>query len=177
MTGVKERVFSCCPGANALPCQQGPHVFRDSTHLQLHSRTSFVSTASITSASASPASKLDIVALDCELVYTTAGMSLARLTVVDSNGHVVLDEHVKPTAPVLDTNFRFSGVKPEHLESAELDIVGVRSKLGEIIDEKTVMVGHGLENDLNALRLIHYNCIDTAIVRSLDSTLSSDCAG
>jgi RNA exonuclease 1 len=159
-----------------LPCQQGPHVFRDSTNFQLHSRTAFVRTEEVTTpppadmtglgyTHPSIATKLEIVALDCELVYTTSGMSLARLTVVNSEGDVVLDEHVKPNGALLDTNYRFSGVKLEHLAAAKLDISGVRKKLGEIIDEKTVLVGHGLENDLKAMRLVHLNCIDTAIVR------------
>lgn len=120
---------------------------------------------SVISPSGSP--KLDILALDCELVYTTAGMSLARLTVVDAEGTVVLDEHVRPTGYLLDRNYRFSGVGEKDIEGATLDIVGVREKLGELMSEETILVGHGLENDLKALRLVHLNCIDTAIVSRL----------
>lgn len=77
----------------------------------------------------------------------------------------MLDEHVRPEGNLLDTNTRFSGVRLEHLEGASMDIRGVREALGRIIDEETVLVGHGLENDLKAMRLIHPTCIDTAIVR------------
>lgn len=122
-------------------------------------------TASLNSVITPAYPKLSIVALDCELVYTTSGMALARLTVVNEEGEVVLDEHVRPEGNLLDTNTRFSGVRLEHLEGASMDLRGVREALGRIIDEKTVLVGHGLENDLKAMRLIHPTCIDTAIVR------------
>ena len=105
------------------------------------------------------------------MVQTTAGLSLARLTVVDSNGAVVLDAHVKPPGTLLDTNLRFSGVKVEDIENATFDVHSVREALREYIDEETVIVGHGLENDLKALRLIHPKCIDTAIVCSFTSFL------
>lgn len=81
-------------------------------------------------------------------------MALARLTVIDANFNVVLDEHVRPQGTVLDRNERFSGVKEGELESATLDARGVRDKLGEMIDEETIMVGHGLENDLKAMRIV-----------------------
>lgn len=45
-------------------------------------------------------SHLDIVAIDCEMVYTTAGMSVARVSVVDARGDVVFDELVRPTPGV-----------------------------------------------------------------------------
>lgn len=44
------------------------------------------------------------------------------------------------------------------------DLKDVRDKLGEILDQETILVGHGLENDLKALRLVHLSVIDTAIV-------------
>ncbi|KAK4054549.1 RNA exonuclease 3 [Microbotryomycetes sp. JL201] len=127
----------------------------------LHSRLGFLSTAAFTSGS--PAA-LGLVALDCELVYTTSGMSLARVTVINSLFETVLDEHVVPLGTVLDTNERFSGVSLNDIESATLDGHAVRLKLGELIDENTIIVGHGLENDLKALRIVHDKVIDTAIL-------------
>ena len=38
---------------------------------------------------------LDIVALDCEMIYTTGGMRVARVSVVDVAGKEVLDEIVR----------------------------------------------------------------------------------
>ena len=131
----------------------------------LHSRFGFVSTSFLASVQARSTKKLFLVALDCEMVQTTAGLSLARLTVVKESGAVVLDAHVKPPGTLLDTNLRFSGVKVEDIENATFDVSSVREELGKYIDEETVIVGHGLENDLKALRLVHLKVIDTAIVR------------
>ena len=38
---------------------------------------------------------LDVVALDCEMVYTTGGLRVARVSVVDAMGKEVFDELVK----------------------------------------------------------------------------------
>lgn len=33
-----------------------------------------------------------------------------------------------------------------------------------LIDASTIIIGHGLENDLKTLRMIHHQCVDTAIL-------------
>ncbi|BGP08277.1 RNA exonuclease 3 [Rhodotorula toruloides] len=167
VAGVRQRVYSCCPAVGAPPCQVGPHVFKDEDPAVLHSRVPFITSASLRqTASLDHPSSVDICALDCELVYTTAGMSLARVTVLSSTGSILLDEHIRPPTGVtiLDLNTRFSGVQDEDLEKAVLDVNGVRKALAQFVDEKTVFVGHGLENDLKALRLVHTRVIDTAIL-------------
>lgn len=48
---------------------------------------------------------------------------------------------------------------------AVFDLDGIRSCLFQIgVGKDTIIVGHGLENDLNALRIIHHNILDTAIL-------------
>lgn len=91
-------------------------------------------------------------------------MSLARLTAIDATGSIILDEKIRPQGTLLDRNVRFSGVKVEDIEGAKLDLRDVREALGKLINEESILVGHGLENDLKALRLVHLNVIDTAIV-------------
>ncbi|KAJ3298517.1 RNA exonuclease 3 [Borealophlyctis nickersoniae] len=91
-----------------------------------------------------------------------AGMELTRLTVIDWWGSVLIDELVKPTTPVLDLNTRFSGVAS--LETAKLDLEGARKAVMGICSADTVFIGHGLENDLNALRILHTKIIDTSIL-------------
>ena len=36
--------------------------------------------------------------------------------------------------------------------------------LSSIIDADTVVLGHGLENDLKALRMVHTRVVDTAVL-------------
>ncbi|BGP16917.1 hypothetical protein JCM10213_007362 [Rhodosporidiobolus nylandii] len=167
IAGVRQRVYSCCPSASAPPCQTGPHVFKDEDPAALHSRVPFVPSASLrTPISTSLPPAVDVAALDCELIYTTSGMSLARVTVLSASGSILLDEHVRPPAEaaVLDLNTRFSGVKEEDLEKAVLNVQGVRKALAQFVDERTILVGHGVENDLRALRIVHDQVIDTAIL-------------
>jgi RNA exonuclease 1 len=40
-------------------------------------------------------SALDIAALDCEMIYTTGGFRIARVSVVDVSGEEVFDEFIK----------------------------------------------------------------------------------
>jgi len=68
---------------------RGPHVFYESDPAQLHARHSFTESLPVTS------STLEIVALDCEMVYTTGGFRIARVCVVNTDGQQVFDELIK----------------------------------------------------------------------------------
>lgn len=90
-------------------CTIGPHVFKEESCELLHQREAFMSTEEVckqADKSSNQKEKHEVLAFDCELVYTTAGMSLARLTVLDESGKVIMDQHVKPKASVVDYNTR-----------------------------------------------------------------------
>ncbi|KAE9555778.1 hypothetical protein FO519_000992 [Halicephalobus sp. NKZ332] len=105
-----------------------------------------------------------VVALDCEMVYTAMGYSVARLSVVNCKGEKILDELIKPPAEVLDTNFRFSGLKPEDVNGAKLDLAGAQGRFFEIVNRDSILIGHSLESDLKAMRIVHKNVIDTSVL-------------
>lgn len=44
------------------------------------------------------------MALDCEMVKTDNGLELARITIINFNCEVLMDELVKPTNPIRDYN-------------------------------------------------------------------------
>lgn len=50
------------------------------------------------------------------------------------------------------------------LEGINTRIENVQAHLLSIIEENDIIVGHSLENDLKALRLIHLNVVDTSVV-------------
>ena len=113
------------------------------------------------------------LALDCEMVQvgnsSSAGddtrSALARVTVVNWHGHVVLDEYVQTNEPVLDYRTAISGIEPHHLRQAVYTAAQVRTVLQELLGaDDTILIGHALKNDLRALGLTHpwYRTRDTA---------------
>lgn len=158
-------------------CVRGPHVFKEEDSRNLHERESFISSETLCSRGTDdksnanqthkPLQRYDVLALDCELVSTTAGLSLAHLTVLDEAGAIVLDRHVRPRAAILDYNTRFSGIRAADIP-AKRDSVnsleGVRAALCRLMKPDTVLIGHGLENDLKALRLVHTSVADSALL-------------
>jgi len=111
------------------------------------------------------ASALDIAALDCEMIYTTGGFRIARVSVVDASGKEVFDELIKMDDGVeaVDLNTRFSGIHPEEYATrAVLPLESVQHALARLIGADTILIGHALDNDLRALRLVHRRVVDTA---------------
>lgn len=63
-----------------------------------------------------------------------------------------------------DLNTRFSGINHAFLSQAVLKLDSVRHSLDAFINSETIIIGHTLENDLKALRMVHCRCIDTSIL-------------
>ncbi|CAH2101495.1 unnamed protein product [Euphydryas editha] len=87
---------------------------------------------------------------------------LARVTIVDENGRVILDEYVKPSYVITDYRSCYSGIKKSDLENGS-DFSIVRNKVANLING-CILVGHSLHFDLDALKLSHpdSNCRDLA---------------
>ncbi|PIO59699.1 exonuclease, partial [Teladorsagia circumcincta] len=108
-------------------------------------------------------------ALDCEFVYTTVGKEAARITVVDGYGNEVMDCVFRPEHELVDPNTRYSGLTVEDIESSDKTLSDIREILFEMINSETLLIGHALENDLKALRIVHDNVIDTSVLFSRSS--------
>ncbi|KAJ3970559.1 hypothetical protein EV361DRAFT_915324 [Lentinula raphanica] len=168
--GEKTRVYNCCSkDVSDKGCVHGPHVFYESEPETLHQRHAFseLISASTSANQTSPSDLLDVVALDCEMIYTTGGMRVARVSIVDGSAKPVFDELVRMDEGVniLDFNTRFSGITPEmHAERAILPLASIRESLRTLIGKDTILVGHALENDLKTLRIVHHRCVDTVML-------------
>jgi RNA exonuclease 1 len=114
------------------------------------------------------------VALDCEMGTAISGESeIIRITMVDFfSREVLMDSLVQPSVPMKHYNTRFSGVTAFDMRNAVKNrtcIFGrdtARQQVWRFVGPGTVIVVHGGNNDLSALRLIHPLVIDTFISES-----------
>jgi RNA exonuclease 4 len=94
--------------------------------------------------------------MDCEMVGVGLHgqkSALARVTLVDWNGHIIYDAYIQPQCAVTDYRTFVSGIKEEDLKQA-ISFDNCRAEVLELLEGK-VLIGHALKNDLNALNISH----------------------
>lgn len=113
----------------------------------------------------------NVLAMDCEMCITSpAGttpqvFSLTRISIIDWEGNTILDEFVKPADPITDYLTPYSGITPAMLENVTTTLQDIQQKLAvSILTPHTILIGHSLNSDLNALKLTHPYIIDTALL-------------
>jgi len=117
--------------------------------------------------------------LDCEMVETSKGRELARITLVravpyhDSKRNeesfhfvTVFDELVKPYANVVDYLTQYSGITSKLLSPIQTRLEQIQVLLLSILKPTDILIGHSLENDLRVLKLCHRTVLDTAVLFS-----------
>jgi DNA polymerase III epsilon subunit-like protein len=121
---------------------------------------------------ASAESKFLSVALDCEMAGVAGGASEAIFLCVTDfcTGAVLLNRYVRPREPITQMRSSIHGISKSTLENAIRQgqtlwgWEGARSELWKYIDSNTIIVGHALEHDLDALRMIHPRIVDSGIL-------------
>ncbi|KAJ8418963.1 hypothetical protein AAFF_G00004620 [Aldrovandia affinis] len=159
VSGGWETQYSCCSGAVGSPgCQVCKQHVQDGRKEALDSYvTTFDKLLPLDG-------NAGVYALDCEMCYTKLGLELTRVTVINSELKVIYDTFVKPESKVVDYNTRFSGVTEEDLEGTTITLRDVQAVLLSMFSAESILIGHSLESDLFALKLIHSTVVDTAIV-------------
>ncbi|KPM36207.1 hypothetical protein AK830_g10343 [Neonectria ditissima] len=116
--------------------------------------------------------KRKAVALDCEMAGVKGGRSeVISICVVDFfTGELLIKSLVKQRESIVDWRSDIHGILPSTMSVA----VGrgqtldgwetTREELWKHVNENTVIVGQSLQHDLKALRVVHANIVDTAII-------------
>ncbi|KAH7060798.1 hypothetical protein B0J12DRAFT_565601 [Macrophomina phaseolina] len=106
-----------------------------------------------------------ILAMDCEMCKTGEDVfELTRISVVDWDENVVMDEFVKPERPITDYLTPYSGITEEKLAKVTTTLADIQKRLLEIITPQTILVGHSINSDLNALKMTHPFIVDTSFI-------------
>jgi len=96
------------------------------------------------------------IALDCEMVGvgpTGKESTLARVSVVNYFGAVLLDVFVRQKERVTDWRTQWSGIRPKDMINAKA-FEEVQRAVAELIKDR-ILIGHAIQNDLKALMLSH----------------------
>ncbi|KAI5645787.1 elonginA binding-protein 1 domain-containing protein [Phthorimaea operculella] len=105
-----EAKYQCCSqdsssdGCCVAPC----HVYE---YVDFENLKGFIKTMP-------PEKELDdygVYSLDCEMCYTTQGLDLTRVTVINSACKVEYETLIKPLHPIIDYNTRYSGITEEQM--------------------------------------------------------------
>lgn len=142
LAGVKET-----PAAVVFPVIDWRRMNAPSAH--------FNSSSSSSSSSLGVKVKGQVVALDCEMVGVGRNdeSRLARVCVINYDGHVLLDSYCKPTEKITDFRTKYSGIRAKDLVGAP-SFIKVQDQVRQLIAGKK-LVGHALVNDLEVLELSH----------------------
>ena len=105
---------------------------------------------------------------------TTNESLCIRVSVVDYfTAEVLVDKLVCPDEPLLNYNTRFSGVSHSQMARAKamgdcfFGIAAAREAIWRFVGPDTIVVAHSGQNDLNSLRWLHSNIVDTQLVESI----------
>ncbi|XP_051168104.1 putative exonuclease GOR isoform X2 [Leptopilina boulardi] len=105
-----------------------------------------------------------VYALDCEMAFTKRGMEVIKISVVRMNGTAVYDHFVKPGDEIVDYGTEIHGITEEEILTATKTLGDVQNDLRKFIHAESLLIGHGVYNDLRILRFIHKRVIDTSLV-------------
>jgi RNA exonuclease 1 len=112
------------------------------------------------------------VSIDCEMgTAMTGDPELIRVSAVDYyTGEVLVNNLVATDQPMQHLNTKYSGVTWGQMNRAirarkTLDgKAGARNALWRFVGPHTILVGHGVNNDLRAMRWIHPRVVDSYMI-------------
>ncbi|KAL2531636.1 Small RNA degrading nuclease 3 [Abeliophyllum distichum] len=106
-----------------------------------------------------------MVAIDCEMVLCEDGTeALVRVCAVDRNLQVKLDAYVNPNKAIADYRTEITGISAKELDGVTCTLADVQKSMKKLLSHGTILAGHSLNNDLQALKLDYTRVIDTSYI-------------
>ncbi|KAI4324845.1 hypothetical protein MLD38_030297 [Melastoma candidum] len=106
-----------------------------------------------------------MLAIDCEMVLCEDGTdACVKVCVVDRNLEVKLNKLVNPGKAISDYRTAITGVSAEDLVGIECSLVDVQKIMKKLLSHGTILAGHALSNDLDALKFDYARIIDTSYI-------------
>lgn len=134
-----------------------------STTLSSSSSSSSLRAPSLTGRSLNDPSKTaagKYISMDCEMVgvgplgrENGERSALARVSIVNYHGHILLDTFVLPKEKVVDWRTYVSGVRPSDMENAKT-FEETQTLVSALLTNR-ILIGHSVQNDLDCLLLSH----------------------
>ncbi|PPR88367.1 hypothetical protein GOBAR_AA32325 [Gossypium barbadense] len=114
-----------------------------------------------------------MIAVDCEMVLCDDGTeALVRVCAVDRDLQVKINELIKPNKALADYRTEITGVAAGDLDGVTCSVADIQKSLKKLLSNGTILVGHGLHNDLQVLKIYHARVIDTSyIFKYLDAPI------
>ncbi|XP_013146888.1 PREDICTED: putative RNA exonuclease NEF-sp isoform X2 [Papilio polytes] len=108
--------------------------------------------------------KSPMFGLDCEMCLTNAGSELTRVTIVNEKHESIYETLVKPYNDITDYLTKYSGITASLLTNVDKRLEDVQKEIRDLLPPDAILVGHSLNTDLHALKMMHPYVIDTSVV-------------
>jgi len=106
-----------------------------------------------------------ILSIDCEMCKAEDDrLVLTRISLLNWDGTVAMDKLVKPDVVIKDYLTQWSGITAAMLQDVTTTLSDIQKELLQLVTPRTILVGHSLNSDLNAMKLTHPFLIDTGLL-------------
>ncbi|XP_040573775.1 RNA exonuclease 5 [Lepeophtheirus salmonis] len=106
--------------------------------------------------------------IDCEMCLTVSGkLELTSICIVDEKLNVLYHSLVKPSNHIINYLTQYSGITKELLKDVTTTLEDVQNKIIEILSPDSILVGHSLNSDMDAIQMMHPYVIDTSQIYNL----------
>ncbi|GBN01583.1 hypothetical protein AVEN_244663-1 [Araneus ventricosus] len=94
------------------------------------------------------------------MCYTTEGLEVVRVGLVNIDGLPVYDGYVKPKGKILDYNTLYSGVEKSHLQNVTVTLDDVKTILSGYIQEDTILVNNNSCYTTDGLKVVRVGLVN-----------------